>query len=75
VEIGKGLAAGIGFLGAGSILKNEPGETVAIRGLTTASSIWVTAAVGMAVGAGSAWPAILATILALVILGVLRRFE
>jgi putative Mg2+ transporter-C (MgtC) family protein len=42
------IVSGIGFLGAGAILK----DGVVIRGLTTAASLWATAAVGMAVGAG-----------------------
>jgi putative Mg2+ transporter-C (MgtC) family protein len=46
----QGVATGIGFLGAGTILKRADGEHVI--GLTTAASIWVTAAVGLAVGAG-----------------------
>jgi putative Mg2+ transporter-C (MgtC) family protein len=53
----QGVAAGIGFLGAGTILKlADQGE---IRGLTTAAGIWLTAAVGIAVAVGPLWlPAI-----------------
>ena len=57
----QGLVAGIGFLGAGTILKVSDHE---IRGLNTAASIWLTAAVGVSVGAGWLWPAITAVFLA-----------
>ena len=69
----QGIVAGIGFLGAGAILKREDQELV--TGLTTAASIWFTAAVGTAVGAGSLWPALLGTVLAWVVLFALRRWE
>jgi|SRR5436190_21155498 len=46
----QGVATGIGFLGAGTILKRAESEH--IEGLTTAASIWLTGAIGMAVGAG-----------------------
>jgi putative Mg2+ transporter-C (MgtC) family protein len=66
-----GIAMGIGFLGAGSILKVEGG----IRGLTTAAGIWVVGAVGAACGAGAYSVAGTATVIGLVILVILRRFE
>jgi putative Mg2+ transporter-C (MgtC) family protein len=65
----QGLVAGIGFLGAGAIVKGRPGEE--IEGLTTAASIWTTAALGMTAGLGRASTAILAALLALIILQVL----
>ncbi|MEX0712698.1 MAG: MgtC/SapB family protein [Pirellulales bacterium] len=72
-EIVKGVAAGVGFLGAGAILKmTDQGE---IKGLTTAASIWLTAAIGFSVGAGWIGPAVTSTILSWIILVVLRRFE
>jgi putative Mg2+ transporter-C (MgtC) family protein len=71
----QGIATGIGFIGAGTILKlAEPGH-VEVKGLTTASTVWVTAAVGMAVGAGQLWLPLFATALVLVILIVLGRYE
>ena len=70
---GQGIVAGIGFLGAGAIVKGKPGEE--IHGLTTAASIWVTAAIGIAVGMGRETTAILCAILAFVILSLLRRIE
>ncbi len=69
----QGLVAGVGFLGAGTILNNRREES--IKGLTTAASIWLTAAIGVAAGLGRELTAILATILALVILAVLPSFE
>lgn len=72
-QIVKGIAAGVGFLGAGAILKLAPEKD--ILGLTTAASIWLTAAIGLAAGAGQLWTALIATILALVILFLLFRLE
>lgn len=69
----QGLIAGIGFLGAGAILNNRSDPH--IRGLTTAAGVWMTAAIGVAAGIGRELTAILATLLGLVILGVLPRFE
>jgi putative Mg2+ transporter-C (MgtC) family protein len=69
----QGVAAGIGFLGAGTILKQT--EQHHVRGLTTAASIWITAAIGMAVGAGWIWPALVGVILTLFILFVLHYCE
>jgi putative Mg2+ transporter-C (MgtC) family protein len=69
----QGVVAGIGFLGAGTILKI--GERIEVHGLTTAASIWVTAAVGVAAGLGHVWLATLAAILGWIALGPLRRVE
>lgn len=69
----QGIVAGIGFLGAGTILK---GDSLAnVRGLTTAAGLWLTAAVGVAVGLGQDVVAIVATLLALVILHVVTLVE
>jgi putative Mg2+ transporter-C (MgtC) family protein len=65
----QGLATGIGFLGAGTILKK--GEEV--EGLTTAAGIWLTAAIGIAAGLGREATAVLSTALALIILAALPR--
>jgi putative Mg2+ transporter-C (MgtC) family protein len=62
------IVAGIGFLGAGAILK----EGATIRGLTTASSLWVAAAIGMAAGAGALVVAITVTAIAIISLWPLR---
>jgi putative Mg2+ transporter-C (MgtC) family protein len=66
----QGVIAGIGFLGAGAILKSSDDQSV--RGLTTAASIWLTAAVGIAAGMGREATAVLSTVFALLILLALR---
>jgi putative Mg2+ transporter-C (MgtC) family protein len=69
----QGVVTGIGFIGAGSILKlNEERD---IRGLTTAAGVWMTAAIGVAVGLGSLGVALLSTCFALIILSFAKRFE
>jgi len=69
----QGLVAGIGFLGAGAIVKADVESRN--RGLTTAAGIWLTAAIGMTVGLGLEALAAVCTVLALVILAVLPAFE
>jgi putative Mg2+ transporter-C (MgtC) family protein len=69
----QGIAAGIGFIGAGAILKLT--EARDIQGLTTAASIWMTAAVGVAVGLGSLGVAGLSTVLTLLILAAVGALE
>ncbi len=69
----QGIITGIGFLGAGAIIKQS--EHAVIKGLTTASSIWVAAAIGIAAGMGSETTAILGTVAALFILVSVRRME
>ncbi|MEI2414741.1 MgtC/SapB family protein [Orrella sp. JC864] len=69
----QGIIAGIGFLGAGAIIKAHSHEQV--KGLTTAASIWLTAAVGITAGMGREMLALVSTLFALFILGVLHRFE
>jgi putative Mg2+ transporter-C (MgtC) family protein len=69
----QGIVTGIGFLGAGSILKlNEERD---IKGLTTAAGIWMTAAIGVAVGLGTLGLAILATILTVIVLTLIGRSD
>ena len=67
----QGVIAGIGFLGAGAILKSQTSDEVV--GLTTAASIWMTAAIGVAAGLGRESTAVLSTVFALVILSLLRK--
>ena len=69
----QGLFAGIGFLGAGAILKLDEKERV--TGLTTAASIWATAAIATAAGLGQEATAVMATVLVYVILAVLLKLE
>lgn len=65
----QGLIAGVGFLGAGAIIMGN--REVETRGLTTAASIWVTAAIGVAAGMGRESTAVLSTLIALLILSVI----
>ena len=66
----QGIVTGIGFIGAGTILKLS--EEHRIKGLTTAASVWMTAAIGVVVGLGSLGIALMVTTLALVILSLAR---
>lgn len=70
-RIAQGIMTGIGFLGAGVIMK----EGLSVRGLTTAASIWVTAAIGILIGVGFYFPAAIATVLVLSTLTVFRWIE
>jgi len=63
----QGIVTGIGFVGAGVIL-HRSGSKDRITGLTTASALWFTAALGVACGAGLFVPVIVATVIALVVL-------
>ena len=69
----QGLVTGIGFLGAGAILKLY--EKRAVEGLTTAAGIWMTAALGVAVGLGRFGLALVATLLAWMTLSLVRQLE
>jgi len=69
----QGVATGIGFIGAGTILKRTESEHV--EGLTTAASIWLTGAIGMSVGAGQVWLSVLCAVSAWVILFGLAKLE
>lgn len=70
-RMAQGIMTGIGFLGAGVIFK----EGLSVRGLTTAASIWMTAAIGILFGIGFYVPAIFCTVLTLGVLSVFRRIE
>jgi putative Mg2+ transporter-C (MgtC) family protein len=67
------IVAGIGFLGAGSIFRSQ--DQSHLRGITTAATIWVVAAIGLACGCGLILEAAVATVLTLVVLICLRLFE
>ena len=69
----QGIATGIGFIGAGTILKRADANQ--IQGLTTAATIWLTGAVGIAVGAGQMWLGIVCAISAWVILYILTGLD
>jgi putative Mg2+ transporter-C (MgtC) family protein len=67
----QGVIAGVGFLGAGTIIKGGGEEEV--KGLTTAAGIWMTAAIGVAAGMGREATAVLSTLFALAILAMFPR--
>jgi putative Mg2+ transporter-C (MgtC) family protein len=69
----QGIVTGIGFIGAGSILKLS--EERDIQGLTTAAGLWMTAAIGIACGLGTIGLALIATVLTLIVLWVLRALD
>lgn len=70
-RIAAGVITGIGFLGAGTIIREKEG----VRGLTTAASLWVVAGIGLACGIGFKKAAIYTTILAVIVLFFLRYAE
>jgi len=72
-RIAAGVITGIGFLGGGAIIRARAGE--AVRGLTTAASLWVVAGVGLATGCGFYSAAIISTTITLIVLLFLRRLE
>lgn len=75
-EIGRimqGIVAGIGFLGAGAIIKIDKDRE--IQGLTTAAGIWVAAAIGILAGMGREAMAVVSTLIAVFILAVLGKLE
>jgi putative Mg2+ transporter-C (MgtC) family protein len=72
-RVAAGVVSGIGFLGAGTILQRQHKGNV--KNLTTAASIWTTAAIGMAVGLGAWLLSIGVTVLVIVILVLLRQVE
>ncbi|RFC34948.1 MAG: putative Mg2+ transporter-C (MgtC) family protein [Candidatus Nitrotoga sp. SPKER] len=67
----QGLVAGVGFLGAGAIIMGN--QETEVKGLTTAASIWLTAAIGVAAGMGREATAVLSTVLALIILYLIPK--
>ena len=70
-RVAAGIVTGIGFLGAGAIIRR--GEGGVVKGLTTAATIWVTAGIGLAAGAGMYILATVTTFLVLVVLLLPRR--
>jgi len=69
----QGLMVGVGFIGAGVILRDT--STNRVHGLTTATTVWIAAALGIACGIADWLVAAVGLVLALVILTVLKRFE
>lgn len=70
-RLAQGIMTGIGFLGAGVIMK----EKLTIRGLTTAASVWITAAIGIVIGMGFYTAAISATVITVLVLSTLGWLE
>lgn len=70
-RMAQGIMTGIGFLGAGVIIK----EGLTVRGLTTAASIWMTATIGIVIGIGFYEAAIYATLITIIILSMFRWVE
>jgi putative Mg2+ transporter-C (MgtC) family protein len=70
-RIAAGVITGIGFLGAGTIIMDRE----RVRGLTTAASLWVVAAIGLALGCGFYTAGLVTTLLTVFVLFFLRRIE
>src|SRR6187401_46202 len=70
-RMAQGIMTGIGFLGAGVIFK----EGLTVRGLTTAASIWVTAAIGILVGIGFWFAAVVGAVATIIVLALFRYIE
>jgi putative Mg2+ transporter-C (MgtC) family protein len=70
-RMAQGIMTGIGFLGAGVIMK----DGLSVRGLTTAASIWITAAIGILAGIGFYFPVIVVTVLTVAALSIFRWIE
>jgi putative Mg2+ transporter-C (MgtC) family protein len=69
----QGIATGVGFLGAGAILKMR--DSLEIHGLTTAAGVWMTAAIGVAIGLGRLGVAAIAVVFAWFALAIVVKFE
>ena len=69
-RVAAGIVTGIGFLGAGAIIRRNEGG---VKGITTAATIWITAGIGMAAGSGMYIIASVTTLLVLAILLLPRR--
>jgi putative Mg2+ transporter-C (MgtC) family protein len=67
----QGIITGIGFIGAGTILKQE----TRVKGLTTSAGVWTTCAVGVVIGLGELGVALIAAVLVLIVLTLVARFE
>jgi putative Mg2+ transporter-C (MgtC) family protein len=73
-RIAAGVVTGIGFLGAGTIIRSARGSE-GIKGLTTAASIWVSSAIGLAVGCGYLSGAVATTVVTFLTLSFLKTIE
>ncbi len=73
----QGITAGVGFIGAGEILRasQEEAKQIQIQGLTSAAAIWVSAALGIAAGCGLWQLGLIGAVLSLFVLSVFRKLE
>ncbi|PAX60050.1 MgtC/SapB family protein [Brunnivagina elsteri] len=73
----QGITAGVGFLGAGEILRTASDESqrIRVRGLTSAAAIWVSAALGVAAGCGLWQLSLIGAVLCFLVLYFVKRFE
>ncbi|MBE9053272.1 MgtC/SapB family protein [Nostocales cyanobacterium LEGE 11386] len=73
----QGIAAGVGFLGAGEIVRqsSQQSQQLEIHGLTSAASVWVSAGLGVAAGFGLWQLGLIGAVLTFVVLNVFKRFE
>jgi putative Mg2+ transporter-C (MgtC) family protein len=73
----QGIAAGVGFIGAGEILRENQSQTrlERVRGLTSAAAIWVSAGLGVAAGCGLWQMGLIGSVLALIVLTVFKKLE
>lgn len=69
----QGVIAGIGFLGAGTIIKGKDDVEGHVKGLTTAAGLWMTAAIGVSAGLGRESTAVLSALLALAVFSLMPR--
>lgn len=71
------VVSGVGFLGAGAIIRSRPGQNSgeAVKGLTTAAGIWAASGIGLACGLGLYFPAVITTVLTLVILVIFSKLD
>jgi len=70
-RIAAGVVTGIGFIGAGVIFRQGP----LVKGVTTAASIWIVAAIGVSLGVKLYYLAVIATVLGFLVLSILKSFE
>ncbi|MBE9198270.1 MULTISPECIES: MgtC/SapB family protein [unclassified Nodularia (in: cyanobacteria)] len=73
----QGVATGVGFLGAGEIMRqsSEESQKIKIHGLTSAASIWVSAGLGMAAGCGLWQLGLIGAVLTFVVLNIFKKLE
>jgi putative Mg2+ transporter-C (MgtC) family protein len=73
----QGVAAGIGFIGAGEIMREsqQNARSIGVRGLTSAAAIWVSSALGIAAGCGLWQLGLVGAFLSLLVLNLFKRFE